>query len=299
MTNEQIKEICGLVMPFSKTDGCEPSHWTDVRQILEEAIEEAGFTPNLVSDADEVGIIQNWIIQNLYENPVVVCDVSGKNPNVMFELGLRVAFDKPTIIVKEDQTTYTFDTSPIEHISYPRDLRFSQIVEFKERLAEKIQATHKRSLADPNYTTFLKHFGEFTVAKLDKKEVSSQAYILEQLQNLSIGMQRLLTSPVTSKAPSKLSNTRFQDGDLNVCMLSITDSETTRIAEELKLLPSVKNVNIERRSGSHRHLVISLENPTESEIRKVGDVVAATGAKRNIRGNKDGRLVPIERLSRE
>jgi hypothetical protein len=120
--------VCGIVMPISAIDNCTESHWSDVQEILSNAIEEAGFTPNIVSNADNVGIIQKRIIQNLYKNPIVVCDVSGKNPNVMFELGMRLAFDKPTIIVKDDKTSYSFDTSPIEHLSYPRDLRFAKIV---------------------------------------------------------------------------------------------------------------------------------------------------------------------------
>jgi hypothetical protein len=66
------RSICGIVMPISAIDGCSELHWADVLEILTDAIEDAGF------DA---------------KNPVVVCDVSGKNPNVMFELGLRLAFD--------------------------------------------------------------------------------------------------------------------------------------------------------------------------------------------------------------
>jgi hypothetical protein len=139
MAETSKKPICGIVMPISNIDGCAAEHWVEVREILLEAIEEAGFEGNLVSNAEEVGIIQKRIIENLYDNPIVVCDVSGKNPNVMFELGLRLAFDKPTVIIKDDKTAYSFDTAPIEHIEYPRDLRFSQIVEFKERLAEKIK----------------------------------------------------------------------------------------------------------------------------------------------------------------
>jgi hypothetical protein len=69
----------------------------------------------------------------------------------MFELGMRLAFDKPTIIVKDNKTTYSFDTSPIEHLSYPRDLRFSKIVEFKEKLSDKIKATHVKATADATY----------------------------------------------------------------------------------------------------------------------------------------------------
>ncbi len=60
------KEVCGLVMPISLIDGLSEAHWLEVRTILFEAIEKAGFEPNLVSDADDIGIIQKRIIQNLY-----------------------------------------------------------------------------------------------------------------------------------------------------------------------------------------------------------------------------------------
>ncbi len=188
-TSNEI-ECCGLVMPISSIDGCNEQHWLDVKNILTESVESAGFTANLVSYADDVGIIQKRIIQNLYENPIVVCDVSGKNPNVMFELGMRLAFDKPTIIIKDDKTSYSFDTSPIEHLEYPRDLRFTKIVEFKVALKEKLKATLKKSKEDPNYTTFLKHFGSFTVAKLDTKEVSKEDFIIEELRDLKRSIQR-------------------------------------------------------------------------------------------------------------
>jgi hypothetical protein len=186
------KPRCGLVMPISAIDGCPAEHWSEVKLILSEAIESAGFVANLVSLADDVGIIHNRIIENLYENPIVVCDVSGKNPNVMFELGLRLAFDKPTIIVKDDKTDYSFDTSPIEHISYPRDLRHGRIVAFKSVLADKVRGTHDKATRDPeNYTTFLKHFGKFTVAKLETKEVSKDDFIIRQLAGLADSMERL------------------------------------------------------------------------------------------------------------
>jgi hypothetical protein len=175
---------CGVVMPISVCDGCSEQHWSEVKAIICDSLESIGFTTSLVSDADDVGIIQKRIIQNLYDNPIVVCDVSGKNPNVMFELGMRLAFDKPTIIVKDDKTSYSFDTSPIEHLEYPRDLRFSRIVDFKRNLAEKVKATATRAGSDPSYTTFLKHFGKFSVAKLQTTEVSKEDFIIEELREL-------------------------------------------------------------------------------------------------------------------
>jgi len=175
---------CGIIMPISEIDGCSENHWRDIKNILVDAIKSVGFEAELVSEADDVGIIQKRIIQNIYDNPIIVCDVSGKNPNVMFELGLRLAFDKPTIIIKDDCTNYSFDTSPIEHLTYPRDLRYTRILEFKEKLALKIKGTYEKSCSDPNYTTFLKNFGEFKLPKLDTKEVSKDEYIIEELKQL-------------------------------------------------------------------------------------------------------------------
>ena len=91
-------------MPISATSSCTESHWQEVLSILQSAVEGVGFEGNLVSEATDVGVIQKRIVQNLYENPVVVCDVSEKNPNVMFELGMRLAFDKPVVIIKDDKT---------------------------------------------------------------------------------------------------------------------------------------------------------------------------------------------------
>lgn len=182
---------CGIIMPISEIDGCSSEHWEDVLHILKEIIESIDFEANLVSDSDDIGVIQKRIVQNIYNNPIIVCDVSGKNPNVMFELGLRLAFDKPTIIIKDDKTSFSFDTSVIEHITYPRDLRFNKMVEFKKELGRKIKATYSKSKSDPNYSTFLKNFGEFKVAKLHQHVVSSDQYILESIGELKSEIKRL------------------------------------------------------------------------------------------------------------
>lgn len=179
------RPVCGIIMPISSIDGCSNEHWNEVKNILSEAIESAGYCASLVSDADDSGIIQKRIVQNIYDNEIVVCDVSGKNPNVMFELGMRLAFDKPTIIVIDDMTNYSFDTAPIEHLSYPRDLRYFSILKFKEKLRDKISATIKKSKEDPRYTTFLKHFGEFEIAHVEKKEGSFNDVILSRLDDIT------------------------------------------------------------------------------------------------------------------
>ena len=256
MSDPVTKPVCGVVMPISTIDGCSESHWADVLEIITEAIEDAGFDANLVSNADDVGIIHKRIIQNLYDNPIVVCDVSGKNPNVMFELGMRLAFDKPTVIIKDEKTTYSFDTSAIEHIEYPRDLRFSRIVEFKTKLAEKIVATHKRATTDPNYTTFLKHFGEFTVAKLDKKEVSGQQFIIEELRGIRSAVRRLEYGGAVTRDPGA---TTFRHGahtsaDIDICMGAWAEDRVSLAQARAMKHPELDGVRIVELESGHRHL---------------------------------------------
>lgn len=171
-------------MPISAIDGCGPEHWAEVLKIVKESCDKAGFSSSLVSDSEDSGIIQKRIVTNVYKSDIVIVDVSAKNPNVMFELGMRLAFDKPAIIIKDDKTGYSFDTGVIEHLAYPRDLHYYSILDFKDKLVAKLSATHKAATTDPNYTTFLKHFGEYTVKGLESTEVGGNEYVLKAVEEL-------------------------------------------------------------------------------------------------------------------
>jgi hypothetical protein len=258
-TKNTEKPICGLVMPISAIDGYPETHWSDVRAILTEAIEVSGFQAQLVSTAEDVGTIHRRIVQNLHENPIIVCDVSGKNPNVMFELGMRLTFDKPVVIVKDDVTSYSFDTSPIEHVPYRRDLRYAQTIEFKRELARKISATHAKFIEDPTSTTFLKHFGSFTTGTLDKKEVSSQEYILEQVKEL------LLSSVQTSE--------RNQQAALAKVMSDLANLINTRVGPSYPPIGGTSGGGLadysSLRLGSRTPGLAGYESPVLDALKKI------------------------------
>lgn len=257
-------------MPISATDGYPQEHWSDVLEIIEDSIETAGFKPNLVSNADDVGIIQKRIIQNLYENPVVVCDVSAKNPNVMFELGLRLAFDKPTIIIKDDQTSYSFDTAPIEHISYPRDLRYADIVEFKQTLSDKIASTYKRATDDSNYTTFLKNFGTFTVAKLETKEVDKEDFILDELKSIrQLVLARSVPAAHVPQASKRPKNQHV------LCLQNIDLEAAESVASTLCNEFGITGFAIDPGNGT-RHFHIRFDGDVSSQSRALVDAALKT-----------------------
>ena len=190
-TVEQKIKKCGIIMPISPHPDYLVDHWKDVLNILSEAISDTEFSSNLVSDDEAIGLIHERIVTNIYNSEIIVCDVSSKNPNVMFELGLRLAFDKPVIIIKDDKTSYSFDTGVIEHISYPSSLRFGEIVAFKKELARKIEATYKKSIQE-NFSPFLKGFGKTIVpAKIGNEEISETKFLVEQIYKLRDDMKRI------------------------------------------------------------------------------------------------------------
>lgn len=207
---------CGIIMPIAAMGDYEKGHWERVRQIIDRAINDAGFSPKMVSESADIGVIHSRIVQNIYNNPIVVCDVSGKNPNVMFELGLRLAFDKPVIIIKDDKTNYSFDTSPIEHLEYRQDLRYQDSLVFIEKLTARINATVVKSRTDNNYSPFLRHFGTFKVAELEQNTGSAEEVILTKLDELQRSLGVIANLGHVPKNLSSLFGEDFVSNSYNV-----------------------------------------------------------------------------------
>lgn len=160
----------GIVGPISASEDIEDcytsNHWISVRKIIQDSY--PSIPMHLVSESNSSGIILDRIIQNLAEYDLIICDTSSKNPNVMFELGLRLAFDKPVILVKDELTAYSFDISLIEHVDYTSNLEYSSMLKFQTTLSNKIKHIKNNGL-----DSFLSHFPVTSVNNtLPKIEVS-------------------------------------------------------------------------------------------------------------------------------
>ncbi|PIJ96862.1 RNA helicase [Lysinibacillus sphaericus] len=183
----------GVVMPIGEIDGLSEKHWQDVLDIIKasiETIKDYDIKFGIVSESSETVIIQKQIVQGLYNSDVIIVDVSAKNPNVMFELGLRVAFGKPIVIIKDDKTDYSFDTAPIKHISYRRDLRYGDIESFKRQLAYQVLETHKSYQINPENSVYLKSFGEVEIepVSLEKRQLNEVEIILDAINDIKNNM---------------------------------------------------------------------------------------------------------------
>jgi len=92
--------------------------------------------------ADEIsesGLITNQIIQHILDDPLVVADLTERNPNVFYELALRHAVRKPLIQIIDKNEEIPFDVAgmrsiPIDH----HDL--DSVEEAKAELTKQVEA---------------------------------------------------------------------------------------------------------------------------------------------------------------
>lgn len=88
------------------------------RDAVEPLVKEIGFELLRIDDVYGPGIIINDIINNLSGSTIVLAEISEKNANVYYELGLAHAFGKPTLLMATKGTSLPFDVGSHRTIFY-------------------------------------------------------------------------------------------------------------------------------------------------------------------------------------
>jgi len=139
-------KTCFIIMPMTTSDLYaskigDPEHFAHVLvHLFRPALEEAGLTA-ITPSAMGAELIHAEIIRNLEQADYLLCDLSGLNPNVLFELGIRTSLDRPTILVKDNLTEKVpFDLNAINTFTYDSSLTPWSLANEKPRLVEHIQA---------------------------------------------------------------------------------------------------------------------------------------------------------------
>ncbi|MBK6828181.1 MAG: hypothetical protein IPG86_15610 [Chitinophagaceae bacterium] len=139
---EATNNDCFVIMPIADPDGYDKGHFKKVYEdIFKVACDKAGYIPVRADEVKQTNLIHLDILQKLIESPMAICDLSNRNPNVLFELGLRQAFDKPTVLVQEVGTPKIFDISPLRYTEYRKELKYREVLEDQGFIAESLSAT--------------------------------------------------------------------------------------------------------------------------------------------------------------
>ena len=144
------EKTCFVVMPIADMPGYDAGHFTRVYEdLIIPACNNAGFKADRADDVKNTTLIHSTILNRLIKADMVVCDLSGKNPNVMFELGIRQAFDKPVTLIKDETTNGIFDVDPLKYTTYSKNLKYNNVVKSQIEISESIRGTFAAK-DDPN-----------------------------------------------------------------------------------------------------------------------------------------------------
>jgi hypothetical protein len=136
------KPDCFVVMPVTDPEGYDPGHFQHIfDDIFAPACEAAGYVAVRADQIKETNLIHLDVLQRLLDSRMVLCDLSSRNPNVLFELGLRQAFDMPVVLVQEAGTPKIFDIAPLRFTEYRRARVYHEVIEDQRKLAGALVAT--------------------------------------------------------------------------------------------------------------------------------------------------------------
>jgi hypothetical protein len=122
------KPFCFVLMPFSES-------FSDIYELgIKEACNDAGAYCERVDEQ----IFQERILDRIYNQiakaDIIIADMTGKNPNVFYEVGYAHALGKNTILLTQHSEDIPFDFKHFPHIIYN-----NKIKQLKEELNKRIE----------------------------------------------------------------------------------------------------------------------------------------------------------------
>ncbi len=102
-------------------------------------------------------LIHHTIIRQLIEADLVVADLTDHNPNVLFELGIRIALDKPVLLIRAKGTLAIFDVDNMMRVcEYDPRLWKTTIVTDITTMTDHVMGAWENKEKNPSYMGILK-----------------------------------------------------------------------------------------------------------------------------------------------
>lgn len=196
--SKEVNKSCFVIMPIADCEGYEKGHFAHVyNDIIKPAIEKTEFVAIRADEVKETNLIHLDILKKLIDAPIAVCDLSTRNPNVLFELGIRQAFDKPVVLIQEKGTPKIFDIAPLRYLEYSKEMKYHEVLESQKNLQEAIEATKGVENDAGNINSIVKLMAlssSAVIPNLDKsnKEVMALDFLQAQMTDLKMMMEMVM-----------------------------------------------------------------------------------------------------------
>ncbi len=132
-------KTCFVIMPISDSKSCREAEWTEIfNNVIKPAVEGAGYNYQCKRSEALFGNIIENILDELNRADIVIADLTDRNPNVFYELGVRHALRGATILIAQSLNDIPFDLRPYATQVYDWKITAGRD-RFKERIKEIIQ----------------------------------------------------------------------------------------------------------------------------------------------------------------
>ena len=186
---EKDLSICFVIAPIG-ADGSDVRTRSDqvLRHIIAPAAKECGYDTIRADQISEPGLITSQVIQHIVEDPLVIADLTGHNPNVFYELAVRHALKKPVVQIIDTWESIPFDVaaSRMVHVDH-HDL--DSATRAREEIIKQIRAV-ERNPGDVD-TPISVAIELKSLKQSDNPLEKSNAEIISMLQKLMIAVTDL------------------------------------------------------------------------------------------------------------
>lgn len=149
------RKTCFVIAPIgsSKSRTRERSDKV-LRSVIRPAVEECGYIAIRADEIAQPGIIAHQVIEKIVDSPLVIADLTERNPNVFYELALRHWLRKPLVQLIEEGEPLPFDVAGMRTITFDhRDVE--SIDRARKLIVEQIHSLESNKAAMVTPTSFL------------------------------------------------------------------------------------------------------------------------------------------------
>ncbi|MCK4403810.1 MAG: hypothetical protein KAW02_01845 [candidate division Zixibacteria bacterium] len=113
-----------------------------LKYLITPAASECGYDAIRADQISEPGMITSQVIQRIVDDPLVIADLTGRNPNVFYELAIRHALRKPLVQIIKKGEPIPFDVAGTRTVQVDHhDLESVEAA--KKEIVKQIKAVEK------------------------------------------------------------------------------------------------------------------------------------------------------------
>lgn len=191
------KQTCFVISPFGEPFDTYFTH------IVKPAVEESGLFAVRGDSLYRPTSIMDDIWEGIRDSKFLIAELTDRNPNVFYELGLAHALSKPVILISKSIDDVPFDLRSIRVLTYDKDHP-----DWGARLRESL----KRAISEVEANPVSSIPGTFKIpVKADRPEESETAIRLDEIEAMLFRVTAAIDLPSSSSFSS--SPPQNADGD--------------------------------------------------------------------------------------